>query len=127
MSKIKCYSEKFLIFFLILFIPYTVSFRFLEESVPWLVAKHRFSEAEQILRKMGRMNGIKKPLEDLKLNRMTVSEAEKSLMDLASQNNSKTKQQEAEGDDIPKPGVPIKDLFCDSKLRIHLLASNLFW
>ena len=43
----------------------THSFRFVPESIRWLIQKRRFKEAEKIIRHMARIN--RKPVPDMKL------------------------------------------------------------
>ena len=38
-------------------------FRIIPESIPWLVAKNRFKEAKEILKKAAKFNGIELPIE----------------------------------------------------------------
>ena len=107
--------------------------RFLTESVPWLVVQKRHKEAEEVLRIMAKRNKVKieanllKPrketfpfLSEIKHDATTGDDETDSLKNNVQKDMSNRKEKEA-------TSVPLKDLFGDPKLRLHLLICNVFW
>ena len=107
--------------------------RFLTESVPWLVVQKRHKEAEKVLRKMAKRNKVKidgnilKPREEAYpfISEITYDETagDAETDDLKNNiQNGMLKRKEKEAS-----SVPLRDLFSDPKLRLHLVICNVFW